>query len=266
MLDYTYEDKFRSEEGYQVICGVDEAGRGPLAGPVVAAVCVLEPGSAQKFDGLNDSKTLSPHQRERLYEAITASAVAWCAAQAVVDEIDSMNILMATILAMNRAIYGLALSDAEFVRVTERDQRMEYCHTYRSSAHAEMINESHVRSGLLARGGSEVRAGVHAVPELALIDGNTVRNIGVDALPVVKGDALVPSIAAASIIAKVTRDRMCMEMHNQYPEYGFDRHKGYPTREHMRKLIALGPTPLHRKTFLGFLHHLDNYVHYLGAE
>lgn len=268
MLDFNYEDKFRSDSGYRIICGVDEAGRGPLAGPVVAAVCILEPGTASAIEGLNDSKVISPKKRERIYNIITSSSISWCSAQAVVDEIDSINILNATMLAMNRAIFGLALTNETFEHFIMRDRMIEDYMTFKSSSHTEILNQSYVRSGLLARGGSSISFGdgVPVMPELALIDGNTKKNITIDAIPVIKGDTLVPSIAAASIIAKVTRDRMCIDMHNKFPEYGFDRHKGYPTREHMMKIINYGPSPYHRKSFLSFLDNLDKYQHYLGID
>jgi len=229
MLEFDYEDKFRSGSQYRIICGVDEAGRGPLAGPVVAAACVLNAKTATEIDGLNDSKLISEKKREYVYEAVTKAATSWCAAMASVEEIDNINILNATLLAMNRAIAGLSVSDEEFC---ERDIAI---------------------SGIIARGGTSTAFGNIIVPDLALIDGNSKKSIFIDAVTIVKGDKIVPSIAAASIIAKVTRDRMCMEMHERYPEYGFDRHKGYSTKEHMQKVIELGATPIHRKSFLGFV-------------
>ena len=233
MLDFTYEDKFRADSPLRIICGVDEAGRGPLAGPVVAAACILDSRTAVEIDGLNDSKMISEKKREKVYEAVTRSAISWCAAQSTVEEIDSINILNATLLAMNRAIEGLSLSDDEFAQLPET-------------------------AGIIARGGTALALGEIVAPDLALIDGNTKKSIKIDAVTVVKGDKIVPSIAAASVIAKVTRDRMCAQMHALYPEYGFDRHKGYSTKEHMQKVIELGATPIHRKSFLGFVIKFEN--------
>lgn len=222
MLDYNYEDKILAGTGCRIICGVDEAGRGPLAGDVVAAACILSIGTALKIDGLNDSKALSPSKRDRLYDIITSSSVSWCTASASVEEIDRINILHAAMLAMNRAISGLTMTE-------------------------ETFNFQKSGSGMIGRGGEPI------MPEIALIDGNFKKGIDYNAVTVVSGDAIVPSIAAASILAKVTRDRICAYMHEQYPEYGFDRHKGYSTREHMKNIVKYGITPYHRKTFLKFL-------------
>lgn len=196
-MDYIYEAEL-SDVGYKAICGVDEAGRGPLCGPVAAAACILPCGLA--IDGLNDSKKLSEKKREILYDIITKEAVAWCVATASVEEINEYNILEATLLAMRRAISGL---------------------------------------------------GVPA--DFALIDGNICRDFPIPARSVVHGDALSPSIAAASILAKVTRDRLCVELDRQYPGYGIAIHKGYGTKAHMDALRTLGPTPIHRKQFIRFL-------------
>ncbi len=181
-----------------VICGCDEAGRGPLAGPVVAAACILPEGYVP--EGLDDSKKLTERKREKLYAEITENAVAWCVAESSPEEIDGINILEASLLAMRRAIAGLGI-------------RCDYL----------------------------------------LIDGNIYR--GFDALgeAVIGGDGISPSIAAASIIAKVTRDRMCADMHKAYPEYGFDKHKGYPTKDHKLAVYEYGPCPIHRRSFLSFL-------------
>ena len=186
------------EQGYTLICGCDEAGRGPLAGPVVAAACVLPTGLM--IEGLNDSKKLSEKKRDALFELIKRDAVAYAIAEASPEEIDEINILNASMLAMKRAIEALQVK-----------------------------------------------------PEMALIDGNTVRGFDIPAYPIIGGDAKSPSIAAASILAKVTRDRYCLEMDRLYPEYGFAGHKGYPTKLHMDLVRELGPCPLHRKSFLKFL-------------
>ncbi len=197
MLEFTYEDNARSE-GYGAVCGVDEAGRGPLMGPVCAAAVILPPGLY--IEGLNDSKKLTEKKREALFPVITEKAVAYCVAYASAREIDSMNILNATMLAMRRAIEGLPVK-ADF----------------------------------------------------ALIDGNCKRDIPVPAVTVVGGDAKCPSIAAASVLAKVSRDRLCLELDARYPQYGFAKHKGYGTKEHMEALRKYGPCPEHRITFLKFL-------------
>ncbi|MBQ6893203.1 MAG: ribonuclease HII [Clostridia bacterium] len=197
MLRYDYELALK-DEGYIAVCGVDEAGRGPLAGPVVAAACILPIGC--EIDGLNDSKKLSEKKRELLFDEIKEKAIAYSIASASNEEIDKFNILNATMIAMARAIEGLP-------------KKADY----------------------------------------AIVDGNCVRNFPVPAATIIKGDAKSPSIAAASILAKVTRDRYCMEMDEMYPEYNFKKHKGYPTKEHRELVIKHGPCPLHRKTFLKFM-------------
>ena len=197
MLDYTF-DASRKNEEIRIICGVDEAGRGPLAGPVVAAACILPDGFV--IDGLNDSKKLSEKKRDKLFDIIIANALDYSIASATVEEIEEINILNAAMLAMKRAIDGLKIK-----------------------------------------------------PDLALIDGNTSRGFDVKTETVVGGDAKSPSIAAASILAKVTRDRMCYEFDKEYPESGFAKHKGYGTAEHIAALRTDGPTPTHRRTFLKFL-------------
>lgn len=194
---YNYE-KALLLDGYKAICGVDEAGRGPLAGPVVAAACILPIDC--EIEGLNDSKKLSEKKRELLFDEIKEKAIAYSIASASNEEIDEFNILNATMLAMVRAIEGLP-------------EKADY----------------------------------------ALVDGNCVRNFPLPAMTIVKGDAKSPSIAAASILAKVTRDRLCLEMDEKYPEYNFKKHKGYPTKEHRELVIKHGPCPLHRKTFLKFM-------------
>lgn len=194
---YNYEKEL-ANNGYTAVCGVDEAGRGPLAGPVVAAACILPIDC--EIEGLNDSKKLSEKKRELLFDEIKEKAIAYSISSASNEEIDEFNILNATMLAMARAIEGLS-PKADF----------------------------------------------------AIVDGNCVRNFPIPAMTIVKGDAKSPSIAAASILAKVTRDRLCIEMDEKYPEYNFKKHKGYPTKEHRELVIKYGPCPLHRKTFLKFM-------------
>lgn len=196
-LTYDYEIEC-GKRGYKSICGVDEAGRGPLAGPVVAAACILPVGC--EIEGLNDSKKLTEKKREALYDIICERAVAYSIAYATHEEIDKLNILNATMLAMARAIERLPVP-ADF----------------------------------------------------ALVDGNCIRHFPIPAMTIVKGDAKSPSIAAASILAKVTRDRFCMEMDAMYPEYKFKKHKGYPTKEHRELVMQYGPCPLHRRSFLKFM-------------
>ncbi len=197
MLDYTLENEL-IDSGYTYVCGVDEAGRGPLCGPVVTAACILPVGLV--IEGLNDSKKLTAKKRESLFDQIRENAIAYSIAQATVEEIDQLNILEATLLAMRRAIDGLSVP-ADF----------------------------------------------------ALIDGNVSRDFQIPAKAVIKGDATSPSIAAASILAKVTRDRQCEEMDREYPQYGIAKHKGYGTKDHMNALRAYGPSPIHRKQFIRFL-------------
>lgn len=197
MPDYTVEKSIITQ-GYNIICGVDEAGRGPLCGPVVAAACILP--LECEIEGLNDSKKLSAKKRDLLFDVICEKSISFSIAQASVQEIDEYNILEATLLAMRRAINGL-----------------------------------------------NVKA------DFALIDGNVCRGFDIPAQCVIHGDAVSCSIAAASILAKVTRDRICMELDKQYPEYGIAGHKGYGTRAHMDALRRLGPTPIHRKQFIRFL-------------
>ena len=177
-----------------LIAGVDEAGRGPLAGPVVAAAVILD--DLNPIAGLNDSKKLSALRREKLFDEIRAKALCCSIAQASVEEIDEINILQATLLAMRRAVEGLRLKPAK-----------------------------------------------------VLVDGNRLPVLDVLAEAIVKGDATVPAISAASILAKVTRDRWCATLDQQYPQYGFAGHKGYGTAEHLAALQAHGACPEHRKTF-----------------
>ena len=197
MLDYNYENAFKNDK-IKVICGIDEAGRGPLMGPVVAAACILPEGFV--LEGLNDSKKLSEKKREALFDLIIENALSYCVAMASVEEIEELNILNATMLAMNRAVKGLSIP-----------------------------------------------------ADMALIDGDKSRGFDIPTKTVVKGDATVPSIAAASILAKVSRDRMCDEYDKEYPEYGFAKHKGYGTKAHMDAIRQFGPCPVHRRSFLKFL-------------
>ncbi len=177
-----------------LMAGVDEAGRGPLAGPVVAAAVILD--DLKPIAGLNDSKKLTEKRREKLYDEILAKALCCSIAEATVQEIDALNILQATLLAMRRAVDGLRLK-----------------------------------------------------PVKVLVDGNRLPVLDVRAEAIVQGDALVPAISAASILAKVHRDRLCAQLHAQYPQYGFDRHKGYGTVEHLQALAEHGPSPWHRSSF-----------------
>jgi len=177
-----------------LVAGVDEAGRGPLAGPVVAAAVILD--DLKPIPGLADSKTLSARQRERLSEAIHARALCFSVAQASVEEIDQLNILQATLLAMRRAVMGLRLK-----------------------------------------------------PHKVLVDGNRLPTLDIMAEAVVQGDRKVPAISAASILAKVARDRWCLEIDAEYPLYGFAAHKGYGTAQHLAALQRHGATPWHRRSF-----------------
>ncbi len=193
-MDYLIEKKL-IPEGVQIVCGLDEAGRGPLAGPVFAGAVILPEGYLP--GGLNDSKKLSEKKRELLFSQITEHAVAWGFGIATPEEIDEINILNASMLAMRRAVEALPLS-----------------------------------------------------PEFLLVDGNIARGFEQDSVPLIGGDAKSPSIAAASIIAKVLRDRECMKMDELYPQYGFAKHKGYPTKAHFEAVERYGLCPLHRKSFL----------------
>lgn len=181
-------------DGPGLMAGVDEAGRGPLAGPVVAAAVILD--DLHPIRGLKDSKALSPRRREALFDEIRGKALCCCIAQASVEEIDTLNILQATMLAMRRAVEGLRLP-----------------------------------------------------PGWVVVDGNRLPVLKVPGEAIVKGDAKVPAISAASILAKVHRDRLCAEMHLTYPDYGFATHKGYPTPEHLQALRQHGPAPVHRQSF-----------------
>lgn len=182
-------------KGYKAICGVDEAGRGPLAGPVCAAAVILPPNTI--IDGVNDSKKLSEKKREALFDVIKETAVSYCIAYASVEEIESINILNATMLAMKRAVEGL-------------DVKADY----------------------------------------AMIDGNKMPQLEIDGEAIVKGDAKSMSIACASILAKVSRDRLLYEYAKEYPQYHFEKHKGYGTTLHREAILKYGPCPYHRMSFL----------------
>lgn len=190
---FDYDSELRKE--HPVICGVDEAGRGPLAGDVYAAAVILDDETL--IDYLNDSKKISEMRREKLYDEIKAKAKAYCVASATVEEIDRLNILNATMLAMKRAVEGLGV-----------------------------------------------------VPDMALVDGNRLPELECNAQCIVKGDAKSASIAAASVLAKVSRDRSMRELAEKYPEYGFEQHKGYGTALHCEMLKKYGASAIHRKTFL----------------
>ncbi len=194
--DMLFYEKQAMLDGYKVIAGVDEAGRGPLAGPVVSAAVVLP----ESFDvpGINDSKKLSEKKREALFPVIQAQAIAFGIGMADHEEIDRINILQASLLSMKRAVDALQLT-----------------------------------------------------PDYLLIDGKFTINTTIDQCPVIKGDALSLSIAAASILAKVTRDRIMAELDAKYPQYGLKRHKGYPTKAHKEAIRTHGPCPVHRKSFKG---------------
>lgn len=192
----TYEfENFLKEQGFGVVCGVDEAGRGPLAGPVFAAAVILPEG--MEDIGINDSKKLSEKKRDALFDIIKEKAIAWSVASADEKEIDEINILNATFLAMKRAVEGLSVK-----------------------------------------------------PDAALIDGNRKPGLGIEEMTVIKGDAKSVSIAAASILAKVSRDRYLLELDKKYPEYQFSKHKGYPTKLHYEMIKEHGISPVHRLSFL----------------
>lgn len=195
MPDYELE-KAALLRGFRFICGIDEAGRGPLAGPVCAAAVILPEGF--EIGGLNDSKKLSEKKREALYDTIIKNAVSYCVAFGDLEEIERYNILQATFLAMNRAVSGLKIK-----------------------------------------------------PDFALVDGNMVpRGITVPCEAVVGGDGKSMSVAAASILAKVTRDRLMLEYDGKFPDYNFKKHKGYATKEHIERIKTYGPCEIHRLSFL----------------
>ncbi len=195
MPDYSFEEQLHSN-GFMSVCGVDEAGRGPLAGPVCAAAVILDAGC--EIEGLNDSKKLTEKKREELFSVIKEKAMAYSIAFASVEEIEEFNILNATYLAMNRAIDGLNIK-----------------------------------------------------PDFAIIDGNRLpTDIKVSASPLIKGDMKSMSVAAASVLAKVSRDSLMLEYDKEYPEYNFKKHKGYGTKEHYAAISQFGICKIHRKSFL----------------
>lgn len=189
-------EQIAADKGYKSICGVDEAGRGPLAGPVCAAAVILPENTL--IEGVNDSKRLSEKKREMLFDVIKEKASSYCISYASVEEIEELNILNATMLAMKRAVEGLSVK-----------------------------------------------------ADYAMIDGNKLPNLEIDSEAVVKGDARSMSIACASILAKVSRDRLMYEYAKEYPQYSFDKHKGYGTKLHIEALKAYGPCQIHRMSFLG---------------
>ena len=195
-MDWLEFERKAQSKGYSAVCGVDEAGRGPLAGPVCAAAVILPDG--ELIEGVNDSKKLSEKKREALFEVIKERSRAYSVAFASVEEIESMNILNATMLAMRRAVEGLSIP-----------------------------------------------------ADYAMIDGNRLPELSIDAECIVKGDARSMSIACASILAKVSRDRLLYEYAKEYPQYHFDKHKGYGTKAHVEALREFGPCPYHRMSFLG---------------
>lgn len=190
---YAFDAEKRND--YSILCGVDEAGRGPLAGDVYAAAVIIDP--MNPIEGINDSKKLTEKKRELLFEEICSKAVSYSIATATVEEIEEINILNAAMLAMKRAVEGLSV-----------------------------------------------------VPSYVLVDGNKMPDISIMAETVVKGDANSASIAAASILAKVARDKKLIELDKIYPEYGFSKHKGYGTKAHYEALMKYGPSPVHRMSFL----------------
>lgn len=193
-MTYEYENLLK-EKGYKTVCGIDEAGRGPLAGPVFAAAVILPDDLGDL--GINDSKKLSEKKRDALFDVIKEKAIAWSVASASEQEIDEINILNATFLAMKRAVEGLSVK-----------------------------------------------------PDIALVDGNRKPKTGIEEMTLVKGDSKSISIAAASILAKVSRDRYLLELDEKYPEYQFKKHKGYPTALHYEMIKEHGISPVHRLSFL----------------
>lgn len=194
-MDWLYYENLHNDEGKKIVCGVDEAGRGPLAGPVYAAAVVLPYGTI--IEGVNDSKKISEKKREYLFDIIKEKSLCYSIAFATAEEIDDVNILNATFLAMKRAVQGLKKS-----------------------------------------------------PDFALIDGNRLPSLGIPCEAIIKGDSLSESIACASILAKVERDRFMKKESEKYPQYFFEKHKGYGTKIHIEALKKYGPCPIHRKTFL----------------
>lgn len=194
-VDWLKHEKELHELGYNYICGVDEAGRGPLAGPVCAAAVILPPNTI--IEGVNDSKKLSEKKREELFDVVTDTALAYCIAFGSVEEIEEYNILATTMMTMKRAVEGLSIK-----------------------------------------------------ADYAIIDGNKLPQLDIPSKYVVKGDANSMSIAAASILAKVSRDRLMLEYAKEYPQYCFEKHKGYGTKLHNEMILEYGPSPIHRLSFL----------------
>lgn len=194
-MDWLEYENIAYADGYEIVCGVDEAGRGPLAGPVYAAAVILPKGHI--IEGVNDSKKLSEKKRDELFDKVIDECIAYSVGIATEQEIDEFNILQATFLAMRRAVEGLNVK-----------------------------------------------------PDIALIDGNKTPGLDIEQRAIVKGDGKSANIAAASIIAKVSRDRYMLEMAKKYPEYQFEKHKGYGTKLHYEMLEKYGVSPIHRKTFL----------------
>lgn len=197
MIDSSFDKQFLADN-VKIICGTDEAGRGPLAGPVVAGACILPEGYVP--EGLNDSKKLSEKKREKLFDEIIKNAITYGIGISTPEEIDDINILEASLLAMRRAIDAMAVK-----------------------------------------------------PDFVLVDGCIDRGFTIPCAAIVGGDAKSPSIAAASILAKVTRDRMMLDLDKEYPRYNLAKHKGYPTPAHKLAVYEFGPSPCHRKSFLSFL-------------
>ncbi len=194
-MDWLKYEKEALKKGYKTICGVDEAGRGPLAGPVCAAAVILPYNTV--IEGVNDSKKLSEKKREKLFDVIIDTALACSISFGTVEEIEELNILNTTMLTMKRAVEGLKIK-----------------------------------------------------PDYAMIDGNRIPDLDIDAEFIIKGDALSLSVAAASILAKVSRDRLMLEYAKEYPEYCFEKHKGYGTALHREMILKYGPSPIHRPSFL----------------
>ena len=194
-FDWLQFEKIAYNKGFSSICGVDEAGRGPLAGPVCAAAVILPEGVI--LDGVNDSKKLSERKREALFDIIKETAISYCIAYATVEEIENLNILNATMLAMSRAVEGL-----------------------------------------------------NVPADFAYIDGNKTPDLRIPCEYIIKGDARSMSVAAASILAKVSRDKLMLEYAKKYPQFNFEKHKGYGTKLHTEAIRKFGPSPIHRLSFL----------------